>query len=135
VLTVCEDRLQRRPWRGLADRPRGDGGGASGNGSGAAGADRSRPQQPDKACLPGADRAARWGGVGLDPDRPSGGKSEPPVRRWLARFAAAGVAGLLRDATRPPGRKPLAKSVVEHNLPQEAPQDFAEAVIDVDTES
>ena len=55
------------------------------------------------------------------------GKSEPTVRRWLARFAAAGVDGLLRDATRPPGKKPLARSVVErvvhmtlHELPADA---------------
>jgi len=41
------------------------------------------------------------------------GKSEPTVRRWLERFAAQGVDGLLRDATRPPGRQPLAKAVVE----------------------
>ncbi len=41
------------------------------------------------------------------------GKSEPTVRRWLGRFGAAGVDGLLRDATRPPGRKPLPKDTVE----------------------
>jgi transposase len=41
------------------------------------------------------------------------GKSEPTVRRWLERFAGQGVDGLLRDATRPPGRQPLAKAVVE----------------------
>jgi transposase len=55
------------------------------------------------------------------------GKSEPTVRRWLARFGAAGVAGLLRDATRPPGKKPLPKSTAErvvqmtlHELPPDA---------------
>ena len=41
------------------------------------------------------------------------GKSEPTVRRWVERFAAQGVDGLLRDATRPPGRQPLPKAVVE----------------------
>ena len=57
------------------------------------------------------------------------GKSEPTVRRWLERFAAQGVDGLLRDATRPPGRQPLAKVVVErvvqmtlHELPPDATQ-------------
>jgi transposase len=57
------------------------------------------------------------------------GKSEPTVRRWLERFAAQGVDGLLRDATRPPGRPPLAKAVVErvvqltlHELPPDATQ-------------
>ena len=52
------------------------------------------------------------------------GKSEPTVRRWLARFAAEGVDGLLHDATRPSGKPPLPKRTVErvvemtlHELP------------------
>src|ERR1700674_1674365 len=35
------------------------------------------------------------------------GKSVLTVRRWRRRYAAKGVDGLLKDATRPPGRKPL----------------------------
>src|SRR5512141_2706117 len=35
------------------------------------------------------------------------GKSVPTIRRWRRRYVAAGVDGLLKDATRPPGRKPL----------------------------
>ena len=35
------------------------------------------------------------------------GKSKPCVWRWQERFADEGVDGLLRDKTRPPGRKPL----------------------------
>ena len=31
------------------------------------------------------------------------GKSVRPVRRWRRRYAAKGVDGLLKDATRPPG--------------------------------
>ena len=57
------------------------------------------------------------------------GKSEPTVRRWLGRFVAQGIDGLLRDATRPPGRRPLAKAVVErvvqltlHEPPPDATQ-------------
>src|SRR5512134_536899 len=34
------------------------------------------------------------------------GKSLPSVRRWRRRYASAGVEGLLKDATRPPGRQP-----------------------------
>ena len=34
------------------------------------------------------------------------GKSVLTVRRWRRRYAKAGVEGLLKDATRPPGRKP-----------------------------
>ena len=36
------------------------------------------------------------------------GKSKPCVWRWQKRFADEGVDGLMRDKTRPPGRKPLA---------------------------
>jgi len=35
------------------------------------------------------------------------GMSKPCVWRWKRRFAEDGVDGLLRDKTRPPGRKPL----------------------------
>jgi len=38
------------------------------------------------------------------------GKSVLTVRRWRRRYAAKGVDGLLKDATRPPGRKPLTAS-------------------------
>src|SRR5690242_13774998 len=41
------------------------------------------------------------------------GVSKPSVRRWRERFAAEGVAGLLRDKTRPPGTPPLPGTIVE----------------------
>ncbi len=41
------------------------------------------------------------------------GASKPTVWRWQRRFMEAGVAGLLRDKTRPPGIPPLAPEVVE----------------------
>jgi transposase len=40
-------------------------------------------------------------------------KSELTVRRWRRRFLAKGVDGLLKDATRPPGRKPLSPEAVK----------------------
>jgi transposase len=41
-------------------------------------------------------------------------KSQLTVRRWRRRFLAKGVEGLLKDATRPPRRKPLtAEKVAE----------------------
>src|SRR3954466_14856037 len=40
------------------------------------------------------------------------GQSKPTVWRWQGRFAEAGVDGLLRDKTRPPGRKPLPEATV-----------------------
>jgi transposase len=38
-------------------------------------------------------------------------KSKPCVWRWQARYATEGVDGLLRDKTRPPGRKPLSAEI------------------------
>src|ERR1700674_6015861 len=35
------------------------------------------------------------------------GKSKPCVWRWQERYIEAGVEGLMRDKTRPPGQKPL----------------------------
>jgi len=39
------------------------------------------------------------------------GKSKPCVWRWQERYVEEGVDGLLRDKTRPPGRKPLSAAV------------------------
>ena len=41
------------------------------------------------------------------------GKSVLTVRRWRRRYAKAGVEGLLKDATRPPGRKPLTPEMIK----------------------
>src|SRR5512132_2224007 len=40
------------------------------------------------------------------------GKSKPCVWRWRERFMQAGVDGLLRDKTRPPGKPPLPAETV-----------------------
>ena len=52
-------------------------------------------------------------------------KSVLAVRRWRRRYAAKGVDGLLKDATRPPGRKPLTakkiKQVVNLTLNEKPP--------------
>jgi transposase len=48
------------------------------------------------------------------------GTSQPTVRLWRERYRACGVDGLLKDATRPPGKKPLpperVKQVVDMTL-------------------
>src|SRR6516225_6633639 len=53
------------------------------------------------------------------------GKSLLTVRRWRRRYMAKGVDGLLTDATRPPGRKPLSakkiKQVVNLTLNEKPP--------------
>src|SRR4051795_3813213 len=41
------------------------------------------------------------------------GKSKRCVRRWQERFAAEGVAGLLRDKTRPSRIPPLAQAAID----------------------
>jgi len=41
------------------------------------------------------------------------GVGRPAVWRWQRRFAEAGVEGLLRDATRKPGKAPLAAATVQ----------------------
>ena len=43
------------------------------------------------------------------------GKSVLTVRRWRRRYAAKGVDGLLRDATRPPGASPVRNKRWNHN--------------------
>ena len=55
------------------------------------------------------------------------GQSKPTVWRWQRRFMEEGVAGLLRDKTRPPGRKPLSASVVQQVLAKTATETPAEA--------
>ena len=53
------------------------------------------------------------------------GRSLLTVRRWRRRYMARGVDGLLKDATRPPGRKPLTaetiKRVVHMTLHEKPP--------------
>jgi transposase len=44
------------------------------------------------------------------------GVSRPAVWRWQQRYGEEGVEGLLRDKTRPPGRKPLPPAVIARVL-------------------
>ena len=44
------------------------------------------------------------------------GTSRPAVWRWQKRYAEAGVEGLLRDKTRPPGRKPVPTATIARVL-------------------
>jgi transposase len=52
------------------------------------------------------------------------GQSKSVVWRWQERFMLEGVDGLLRDKTRPPGRKPLGPEIIERviTLTAEEPQ-------------
>jgi transposase len=51
-------------------------------------------------------------GVGTNAIMTATGKSKTTVWRWQARFAEAGVDGLLEDKTRPPGKPPIADARV-----------------------
>ena len=46
------------------------------------------------------------------------GQAKPTVWRWQARFAEAGVNGLLRDKTRPPDKAPLAAATIRQVVTQ-----------------
>ena len=50
-------------------------------------------------------------GLGTNAIMKRTGKSKPCVWRWQARYVEEGVDGLLRDKTRPPGKKPLSAAV------------------------
>jgi transposase len=62
-------------------------------------------------------------GLGTNAIMRRAGVSKRCVWRWQARFAAEGVAGLLRDKTRPPGMPPLPQATVERvvELTRQAP--------------
>ena len=99
---MCHARLMAQivcPWISAEDRARLE----------AIVADRNRAQKHvarARIILGSADRlsvaeVARRAGVG-----------RPAVWRWQRRFAEAGVEGLLRDATRKPGKAPLGEATV-----------------------
>jgi len=62
-------------------------------------------------------------GVGTQGIMDATGKSKTTVWRWQARYAEAGVAGLLSDATRPPGKKPTPQGRIDEVIrkTQESP--------------
>ena len=51
-------------------------------------------------------------GVGTDEIQRRLSVSKPTIRRWRTRYVEAGVDGLCRDKTRPPGKAPLGAAVV-----------------------
>jgi len=54
-------------------------------------------------------------------------QSKPTVWRWQARYGEAGVDGLLRDKTRPPGRKPLPPEIIRKVVSKTTTERPAEA--------
>ena len=52
-------------------------------------------------------------GLGTNAIMRGSGQSKSVVWRWQERFMQEGVDGLLRDKTRPPGRKPLDQAVID----------------------
>ncbi len=65
-------------------------------------------------------------GIGTDEIQRRLGASKPTIRRWRTRYVEAGVDGLCRDKTRPPGKAPLGTEVVNRVIGKtltEAPPD------------
>jgi transposase len=52
-------------------------------------------------------------GLGINGIMRSTGRAKSVVWRWQERFMQEGMDGLLRDKTRPPGRKPLDPAIIE----------------------
>ena len=61
-------------------------------------------------------------GIGTDEIQRRLRVSKPTIRRWRTRYVEAGVDGLCREKTRPPGRPPLAAEVVNRVLEMTATQ-------------
>src|SRR5712675_3487478 len=61
-------------------------------------------------------------GLGTNAIMKRTGKSKPCVWRWQERYVEEGVDGLLRDKTRPPGKKPLPVGVKRKVLAKTASQ-------------
>ena len=55
-------------------------------------------------------------GIGTDEIKRRLGVSKPTIRRWRTRYVEAGVDGLCREKTRPPGKAPLGADVVNRVL-------------------
>jgi len=72
-------------------------------------ADRNRPQ---KHVWRAQIVLATGDGHGTEAIMRRTGKSKPCVWRWQERFMREGVAGLLRDKTRKPGKKPLPPQII-----------------------
>jgi hypothetical protein len=83
-------------------------------------ADRNRPQ---KHVWRAEIILATAEGLGTNAIVRRAGVFKPCVWRWQARSMAEGLAGLLRDKTRPPGTPPLPRAVVERvvELTRQAP--------------
>ncbi len=64
-----------------------------------------------RSCGGRGSCSPRQGGKAVKVIAREAGVAKPTVWRWQRRFAEAGVDGLLRDKTRPPGRKPLGAKI------------------------
>ena len=71
------------------------------------------PRSPQKHVWRAGIILELGSGCGLAETMRLTGMSKPTVWRWWDRFLAEGVDGLLRDATRPPGKKPVPEGKVK----------------------
>ena len=75
--------------------------------------DRRRSQPRPEARGAGSDHPRLGRAAERRRGRRRAGVGRPAVWRWQRRFAEAGVEGVLRDATRKPGRAPLGDVMVQ----------------------
>ncbi len=75
-------------------------------GSGSAGGVDRQWQHAAEACPARWDRGLAGDGIGTDEIQRRLQVSKPTIRRWRTRYVEAGVDGLCRDKTRPPGKAP-----------------------------
>ncbi len=73
----------------------------------------SHPRSPRKHVWRARIILALGDGCGLVETMRRTGLSKPAVWRWRDRFLSEGVEGLLRDATRPPGKQPIPAATVQ----------------------
>jgi len=70
------------------------------------------PQHAAESRLAGEDRVAGGRGMGAVEVGREVGVSILTVRRWRRRYRDGGVEGLLKDASRPPRKKPLSAAAI-----------------------
>src|ERR1700687_1733467 len=66
-------------------------------------------------------------GLGTNAIMKRTGKSKPCVWRWQERYIEEGVDGLMRDKSRPPGKKPLSAAIKRKVLTKTAKETPANA--------
>ena len=103
LMRICRHGQESEDPAGLGDRDRLEALIANGN-------------TPQKHVRRARIVALAGDGIGTDEIQRRLGVSKPTIRRWRTRYVEAGVDGLCRDKTRPPGKAPLGVAMVNRCL-------------------